>query len=80
MPHEDLKIIIKKNGEIWVDVGGLEPYRIKHYRELFEEAIGPIIGELTSADGGGSPGRVHFAGYLSLEDEEEKRERIKKGS
>jgi len=51
MPREDIKIIIRKNGEIWVDLGDLEPQRIRHYKELFEEVIGPIKGEIVATDG-----------------------------
>ena len=58
MPHEDIKIIIRKNGEIWVDLGGVEPQRIKHYKNLFEEAIGPIKGEIAGAESGGGEGGV----------------------
>jgi hypothetical protein len=78
MAFEDIKIIIKDNGEIWVDLGNMEPQRIKHYKDLFEEAIGPIKGELTGSDGGGGYGGVPLTGKLKTGEEEEK-ERIKNG-
>jgi hypothetical protein len=79
MAFEDIKIIIKKNGEIWVDLGNLEPQRIKHYKDLFEEAIGPVKGELTGADGGGGYGGVPLTGRLETGEEEEEKEQIKNG-
>jgi len=75
MPREDIKIIIRKNGEIWVDLGDLEPQRIRHYKELFEEVIGPIKGEIVATDGGGASGGVQL---VDQEIDEEK-ERLKHG-
>jgi hypothetical protein len=80
MAHEDIKIIIRKNGEIWVDLGGLSPQKIKHYKEIFEEAIGPIKGEIISSDGGGASGAVYLTDHLKIQDTEEEgkdREKIK---
>lgn len=76
MAFEDIKIIIRKNGEIWVDLGNLEPQRIKHYKDLFEEAIGPIKGELSSADGGGSGG-VPLTGRWKTGEDDKEKEQIK---
>lgn len=67
MDREDLKIIIKKNGEIWVDLGNLEPQRIRHYKEILEETIGPIKGELIRTGDAGSSAGV----YVVKEIEEE---------
>ena len=83
MPHEDIKIIIKKNGEIWVDLGDMEPQRIRHYKEIFEEAIGPLRGEILGSDGSGSSGGVrmtdHFQVGETSSEETDKKERLKDG-
>jgi|GEM_PF-577318 len=79
MSHEDIKIIIRKNGEIWVDLGGLEPQRVKHYKDLFEEAIGPIKGELSGSDGAGGSGGVQITDQAESEDQDKKREKLKNG-
>jgi hypothetical protein len=72
MPREEIKIIIKKNGEVWVDLGGLAPVHLRNYRELFEEILGPIKGELAGMDGG-TPGGVHVVETPeAVEDEKDK--------
>jgi len=76
MPHEKIKIIIRKNGEIWVDLGELEPQRIKHYKQLFEEVIGPIKGEIAGTDAGFGSGGVRLTDQVKDEKEEEQKERI----
>ena len=75
MDHEDFKIIIKKNGEIWVDLGNMDPQRIRHYKDILEEAIGPVKGELVISGDAGSSGGV----YVVKEEEETDREQIKEG-
>ena len=76
MPSEEIKIIIRKNGEIWVDLEGLEPQRIRHYKEIFEEVIGPIKGEITVTEGGGASAGVPLV-EQEKETPEKKREQIK---
>jgi len=76
MPHEKIKIIIRKNGEIWVDLGELAPQRIRHYKQLFEEVIGPIKGEIAGTDGLGGTGGVPLTDQVKDEEKEEQKERI----
>ncbi|MCX6999585.1 MAG: hypothetical protein NT106_04730 [Candidatus Sumerlaeota bacterium] len=76
MPREEIKIIIKKNGEVWVDLGGLAPVRLRNYRELFEEMLGPIKGELAGMDGG-TPGGVYLAETPEAEEDEKDKRRIR---
>ena len=49
-PHDDLKIIIKKNGEVWVQGPNLSPQRLQHYRQLFEDILGNAQIVSTSGD------------------------------
>jgi hypothetical protein len=77
MPREELKIIIKKNGEVWVDLGGLVPVRLRHYRELFEEMLGPIKGELEAMDGGAPPGAVYVVETPEAEEDEKDKGQIR---
>ncbi|MBN1901714.1 hypothetical protein JW926_10365 [Candidatus Sumerlaeota bacterium] len=79
MAFEDIKIIIKTNGEIWVDLGDMEPHRINHYKELFEEAIGPVKGSITGADGGGGKGAAPLLSQGITADEKKEKEQIKDG-
>ena len=76
MPYEKVKIIIRKNGEIWIDLGELEPQRIRHYRQLFEEFLGPIKGEIAGTDGGLGSGGVPLTDQVKDEEKEEQKERI----
>ncbi len=73
---EEFRIIIKKNGEVWVDLGNMEPQRLRSYRELFEETIGPIKSEIAST-GGGTPGAVGLTDLGKDEDSDKEREKIK---
>ena len=57
----------------------MTPQRVKHYKELLEEAIGPIKGELESMDGGGASGGVMLTGRHKDSDEEEGQEKVKNG-
>lgn len=77
MAREDVKIIIKKNGEIWVDTGNLAPQRVQHYKQIFEEVLGPIKGELASWDGGMPPPSVRLAQTLQEEEESESKESVR---
>ncbi|HOE63468.1 MAG TPA: hypothetical protein PKW18_08755 [Candidatus Sumerlaeota bacterium] len=77
MAREDVKIIIKKNGEIWVDMGNLAPQQVQYYKQIFEEILGPIKGELASWDGGTPPPAVRLAQSQQEEDEGEKKEILK---
>jgi hypothetical protein len=54
--HDELKIEIKKNGEVWIHADGLSPRKLHQYRELLEEILGPakII-----SDSGDAPPPMH---------------------
>ncbi|GAB4320411.1 MAG: hypothetical protein Kow0059_14740 [Candidatus Sumerlaeia bacterium] len=39
--HDDLQIIIKRNGEVWVEGSNMPARRLLHYRRLLEEILGP---------------------------------------
>ena len=76
MPYEKVKIIIRKNGEIWIDLGELEPQRIRHYKQLFEEVLGPIKGEIATRDGGWGSEGVPLTEQVKSGEEEEQKEKI----
>jgi hypothetical protein len=75
MPGDELKIIIKKSGEIWIDLGGLEAKKVRNYKDMFEEILGPIKGELMAEDGGTASGGVYISDFFK--DEEEDKEKIR---
>jgi len=54
MAAEEFRIKITKSGEVWVDLRGLGEQRVRELRQVLEEIIGPIVKEISLADG--SPG------------------------
>lgn len=46
MAQESFTITIKKNGEIWVKLAGMKERRIRHYKDILSELVGPIIKEM----------------------------------
>lgn len=67
MKFEEFEIIIKKNGEIIVRINGLGEKRIRHYRQIFEEAIGPIREGLEVSSDTTPPGAVRLAETVRTE-------------
>lgn len=50
---EELQIVIRKNGEVWVEGPGLTPRRLAHYRDLMEDILGPA--QITAGPGESPP-------------------------
>ena len=73
---EELEIIIKPNGEIWVKVGNMEEERVRHYRELLESIIGPIKGVIRVDADSLPPGEVKLTTESEKEEKEEDRLRL----
>lgn len=77
MNSEEFEIVIKKSGEIVVKLDNLEKKRVRHYRELFEEAIGPTRDVVEIGDDGVPPGMVRYSDADKKKEEEKKEERLK---
>ena len=45
MGFDELKVHIKKDGTIEIHIGG-EVTKLRHYKEILEEAIGPVLEEI----------------------------------
>ena len=54
MDYDEFKITIKKDGTVEIQVGD-EVKKVRHYREIFQDAIGPIKQEIHMPDGAPSP-------------------------
>lgn len=76
MSTDEFEIIIKKNGEIIIKLDGLGEKKIRHYREIFEEAIGPVRQIIDVNSEAMPPGAVHLAETEHAEEEEKKREKL----
>jgi hypothetical protein len=46
MPHEEIKIVVQKDGDLRIEMPGLDAVRLRYYRELFEEVFGKIRQEI----------------------------------
>ena len=77
MDTEEFEIVIKKSGEIVVKLDNLEKKRVRHYRELFEEAIGPAHEVVEAGDDGTPPGLVRYSDAEKKKEEEKKEEHLK---
>jgi len=71
MPAEEFIIKITQRGEVWVDLCGLGPQRVRDVRQMLEESIGPIVEDLELSDEAPGPA-VRF-----VTDEGEHRYRIR---
>lgn len=60
MNYDEFEIIITKNGEIRVKLNGLEEKKIRYYREILEEAIGPVRKVIEISGEETPPGTVRF--------------------
>lgn len=52
MPAEEFQIRITRKGEIFVEIEGMPPRRIKDLASYFEETLGPIQSIESTGDGG----------------------------
>jgi hypothetical protein len=72
MAAEEFRIKITRQGEVWVDLRGLGEQRVRELRQMLEEIVGPIVGEVSLADESPGPA-VRF-----VTDEGEQRHRIQR--
>jgi hypothetical protein len=56
MPHEEIKIIVQQDGDLRIELPGLDPVRLRYYREMFEEVFGKIKEERQVGDMQPPPG------------------------
>jgi hypothetical protein len=69
MAKEEFTVRITKKGEIFVEMEGLPPRRVKDLMKFFEETIGPA--RLIDTDGGDARGKVEIDDILDREVEAE---------
>jgi hypothetical protein len=50
MQHETIKIVIQNDGDLRVEMPGLDAARLSYYRELFEEVFGKIKHETLASE------------------------------
>ncbi|MCX7766261.1 MAG: hypothetical protein N2246_06115 [Candidatus Sumerlaeia bacterium] len=76
MNTDEFEIIIKKNGEIIVKLDGLGEKKVRHYREIFEEAIGPIRQVIDVSNESMPPGSVHLTEIEQTDTREKSKEKL----
>jgi hypothetical protein len=74
MPAEEFRIRITRKGEIFVEIDGLPPRRIKDLASYFEETLGPIQSVESTGDGGAQQ-QLALEDLLGREPEEQAEEK-----
>jgi len=78
MAREEFTVRITKSGEIFVEMEGLPPRRIKDIVKYLEETVGPA--RFIESEDGGASGNVELddrLGREEAEDQEETKQRLR---
>lgn len=78
MAKEEFTVRITKKGEVFIEMEGLPPRRVKDLMKYFEETLGPA--RLIDTEADDAAGRVEFDDRFGREEdegEEKERERVK---
>ena len=73
MPKEEFKIRVTKKGEVFVEMEGLPPRRVKDLVQFMEETLGPAH-QLVEDESGDATGGVEIDEELGREEEDEEQE------
>ena len=75
MNYDEFTIVIKKNGEIVVRIEGMEDRKVRHYREIFEDTIGPVK-EIIEASDDAPPGGVRYSDHKKSGEEDKDKNKL----
>lgn len=78
MAKEEFTVRITKKGEVFIEMEGLPPRRVKDLMKYFEETLGPT--RLIDTEADDAAGRVEFDDKFGREEdegEEKERERVR---
>ncbi len=70
MTTDEFEIVIKKNGTIYVRFDDVDEKKVRHYKEIFEEVIGPTREVTEIGDEGTPPGEVGYSEKGKKKEEE----------
>ena len=76
MDFDEFEIIIKKNGDMLVRIDGLEEKKFKHYREILEEAVGPVRERIEISDDAMPPGETRLSETDKHREDEKSEEKL----
>ena len=76
MQYDEFEIVIKKTGEIAVKLDDMEEKTVRHYREILEEAIGPVRENVEISGEGSPPGAVRLTETEKKEESQERRDKL----